>query len=56
MTPEQMDHWEAHYRVKWEREAIIARHALSTFIQSKGEDVSADDLAWLGREWLRDED
>lgn len=51
-----MDHWEAHYRVKWEREAILARHALAVQVSSADNPVTADDLEWLGREWLKDED
>jgi hypothetical protein len=52
-----MDHWEAHYLIKWEREAIIARHALAAFVSSKSEEqTTADDLTWLGQQWLKDDD
>ncbi len=51
-----MDHWEAHFRVKWERGAVIAQHAPAVFLQSKGETETADDLDWLGKLWLRGDD
>jgi hypothetical protein len=51
-----MDHWEAHFRVKAESDAIVARHALATFLQSKGESQTADDLSWLGKLWLEGDD
>ncbi len=46
-----MDHWEAHYLVKWEREAIVPKYQLSA---ASGADPS--ELNWLGKLWFEDED
>ena len=46
-----MDHWEAHYRVKWEREAMVHR---ATYEATAG--VPFDDTKWIGNLWFGDED
>lgn len=46
-----MDHWEAHYLVKWERDAFVPR-----FLYAADIGVPFDETEHLGREWFKDDD
>jgi hypothetical protein len=46
-----MDQIEAHFLVKWEREAIVHRAAYSA---TAG--VPYDETKWVGKLWFEDED
>jgi hypothetical protein len=46
-----MDQIEAHYLVKWEREAIVHRAAYSA-----AAGVPYDETKWVGKLWIEDDD
>lgn len=46
-----MDEIEAHYLVKWEREAMVHRLAFAT---EAG--VPFDETKWIGKLWFEDDD
>jgi hypothetical protein len=46
-----MDEIEAHYLVKWEREAIVHRANYGVAVG-----VPFDETKWLGTQWFEDED
>lgn len=47
-----MDELEAHYLVKWEREALVMKHVLTCLLQSRGHDLESDEFDYLGKLWL----
>jgi hypothetical protein len=51
VTPEQMDHWEAHFRVKAEADAIAHRAAYSA-----AAGVPYDETKWMCKLWVEDDD
>lgn len=46
-----MDHWEAHYLVKWQREELVSRQQLA--IQAG---IPLDDLKHVVRLWFNRDD
>jgi hypothetical protein len=51
-----MDQWEAHYIVKWQREAWVARQNTAKLLQAQGCDVSVDDDVTKADVWFWDDE